>query len=226
MSTPETQERPEGAVAKECPTCASPLAQDQLFCLECGTRVGLAYRRPPSWRLPAAVVGGVVLLAGAGLAIALAELSDDAGEVASAPAPTQQVTTPAAPGPPAGAGTGEETAPAEEDAEGEPEEPPAPDSGAGADGEIAEWPADTSAYTVILLSGETRAAARARAGEAVAAGVPAGVLRSDDYSSLNPGFWVVFGGEFDTQEEAQQEAERYASLGFPGGYARFVNGGD
>ena len=31
-------------------------------------------------------------------------------------------------------------------------------------------------------------------------------------------------GPFDTAEEAQAEAERYAGLGFPGGYPRFVNG--
>ena len=28
------------------------------------------------------------------------------------------------------------------------------------------------------------------------------MLRSDDYSSLNPGFWVVFAGQFDSQSAA------------------------
>ena len=29
-----------------------------------------------------------------------------------------------------------------------------------------------------------------------------GVLRSDDFSSLKPGFWVVFSGQYDSQSEA------------------------
>ena len=29
-----------------------------------------------------------------------------------------------------------------------------------------------------------------------------GVLRSDDFSSLKPGFWVVYSGEYDSQAEA------------------------
>jgi cell division septation protein DedD len=198
-----TTERPRTA----CPRCGVPAEADQLLCLECGGRIGLGYRRPPTWRLPAAIVAGVVLLAGAAVAFALIQISDDAERVASAPAPTEKLTTTG--GQPAGAGT-TETAPA-------PARRPAT-------GEIRKWPADTSAYTVILLSTSTRTGAETVARQAAQAGIPAGVLRSDDYSSLNPGYWVVFAGEYDSQQEAQQEAVRYAGLGFSGGYARFVNG--
>lgn len=207
----KTVERKEAPPAA-CPNCGADADPDQLFCLECGERLGLGYRRPPSWRLPAAVVAGVVLLAGAATAFALVQIADDAEETAGPPV-QPPATTP-------------QTTPTDETgtAEGE-DEPPAPEE-EGASDEIREWPADTSAYTVILLSTDNRAGAEATARQAAQAGIPAGVLDSSDYSSLNPGFQVVFAGEFDSVEEAQQAAERYAGLGFPGGYGRFVNGGE
>lgn len=208
----EVPTRADTQPAVACPNCGAAAAADQLFCLECGERIGIGYRRPPSWRLPAAIVAVVLALAGAALAIALVDVSDDAGEVASAPGPNA---------PPAA-----ETQEREAEGGREREEAPAPEEETTtASGEIAEWPDDTSAYTVILLSTNTRAGAQAVARQAARAGIPAGVLQSDDYSSLNPGYWVVFAGEFDSSEEAQRESETYAGLGFPGGYARFVNGG-
>lgn len=207
----EAPPRSDTQPAATCPHCGAPTAPDQLFCLECGERIGIGYRKPPSWRLPAAIVAGVVVLAGAALAIALVEISDDAGEVASAPGPNA---------PPAA-----ETQPERERPSDREEEAPAPEEETAPSGEIKEWPDDTSAYTVILLSTNTREGAQTVARQAARAGIPAGVLQSDDYSSLNAGFWVVFGGEFDSSEEAQRESEAYAGLGFPGGYPRFVNGG-
>jgi len=212
VAPPQSETRP----AVSCPQCGAPAAADQLFCLECGERIGIGYRTPPSWRLPAAIVAGVILLAGAGLAVAYSEISDDSGEVASAPGPNS------APAPP----TQTQPAGEGESAKGEGEKAPAPErETTTASGELKAWPEDTSAYTVILLSTGTREGAETVARQAARTGIPAGVLQSDDYSSLNPGYWVVFAGEFDSTEEAQREAESYAGLGFPGGYARFVNGG-
>ena len=57
--------------------------------------------------------------------------------------------------------------------------------------------------------------ARARATAAVGAGIPAGVLDSDAYPTLEPGAWVLFTGRFDTETEAAREAARYAAAGFP-----------
>lgn len=195
-----------------CPNCGADTEPDQLFCLECGERLNLDYHRPPSWRLPVAVVAGVVLLTGAAAAFALVQISDEAEEAAGPPVQ-----------PPATAPQGTSTD--ETDTGEEEEEAPAPEEG-GVDGEIREWPADTSAYTVMLLSTNTAEGAQATARQAAEASIPAGVLDSSDFSSLNPGFQVVFAGEFDSAEEAQQEAERYAGLGFAGGYPRFVNGGE
>jgi hypothetical protein len=40
-----------------------------------------------------------------------------------------------------------------------------------------------------------------------AGGADVGVLRSDDYSSLRKGYWVVFQGQFDTRDAAETAAE-------------------
>lgn len=208
----ETAERPSSPTAA-CPRCGADAEADQLFCLSCGERLNLGYRPPPTWRLPAGIVAAVVALTGAAVAFALVQVSDDADRVAGPPVQPPAAETDA---------TG--TAPAGETETTE-DEDDTPSPGRGSD-ELAEWPADTSAYTVILLSTNTEEGARATARQAAAAGIPAGVLDSSDYSSLNPGFQVVFAGEFDSVEEAQEAAERYAGLGFAGGYGRFVNGGE
>lgn len=213
-----------------CPRCGAAVERDQLLCLECGERLAIAYRRHPSWRLPASIVAGVVLLAGAGGGVALSEVSDDADELTAPPAPGQPAP-PAAPGaappaesPPPPAGEAEPPAgeavppPPAGEAAPPPEQPPA-------GGELESWSQGESAYTVVLVSAQSRSGAETRAREAVEAGIPAGVLRSDDYPSLNPGYWVVFAGQLDSREEAQSRAEEYAAKGFPGGYARFVEAG-
>jgi hypothetical protein len=46
--------------------------------------------------------------------------------------------------------------------------------------------------------------------------LPAGVFRSDDYESLEPGSWIVFVGEFDTADEASKAEAKYDRAGFPG----------
>ena len=40
-----------------------------------------------------------------------------------------------------------------------------------------------------------------------AAGADAGVLHSDDFSSLRKGYWVVFAGQYPNQQAAQSAAE-------------------
>ena len=48
------------------------------------------------------------------------------------------------------------------------------------------------------------------------AGLPAGVLFSSDYPSLNPGYWVTFSGVFDAEQRADQHRELLARAGFAG----------
>ena len=89
--------------------------------------------------------------------------------------------------------------------------------------EVAAWPAGTSAYTVVLAETSDETTARARATAAVASGVPAGVLDSDAYPTLDAGMWVLFAGRYETRAEATEQATRYAAEGFPDAEAAFVS---
>jgi hypothetical protein len=70
---------------------------------------------------------------------------------------------------------------------------------------LVRWP-HRNGYTIVLSAVPSTAgatAARSRAFAAVAAGVPdVGVLDSSRFSSLHPGYWIVFSGVFPSLEEA------------------------
>jgi cell division septation protein DedD len=84
------------------------------------------------------------------------------------------------------------------------------------------WPGG-SAYTVILSSSSADARARAIQRRASDGGLDAGVLRSSDFASLRPGFWVVFSGAFKQVDDARERQSRARALGFPQAYTRFVS---
>jgi serine/threonine protein kinase len=73
---------------------------------------------------------------------------------------------------------------------------------------LIPWP-DREGYTAVVYANPSdKAAATARARKAAAAGVKAGVLRSDSHGSLQPGFWVAFAGVYGSSQEAQRAADR------------------
>ena len=60
-----------------------------------------------------------------------------------------------------------------------------------------------------------RPAAVAKARDAIDAGLrQVGVIRSDDYSSLHPGYFVVFSGVYPTNAAAQQGIAAARDAGF------------
>ncbi len=74
------------ALDATCPTCGAPAERGQLVCLECGSRIALTYRRPPSWKLPVAIAVVVAVLAAAGGVLAYEAVDDEAkDEVAATP---------------------------------------------------------------------------------------------------------------------------------------------
>jgi hypothetical protein len=87
---------------------------------------------------------------------------------------------------------------------------------------LAFWPEGKSGYTTVLESlplagGRANAVARARA--AKRAGLPAvGVLVSSQYSSLHPGYYVVFSGIYGSQSDAGVAVGTAHAHGFPDAY--------
>jgi hypothetical protein len=57
-----------------CAACGAPLRDDQDWCLQCGA-ARAQIRRPPDWRIPAALIGVIVGLIVIALLIALVSLS-------------------------------------------------------------------------------------------------------------------------------------------------------
>ncbi len=97
------------------------------------------------------------------------------------------------------------------DTDTEPVEPEPPPPGAGG---LVEWPPGQTGYTIVLASlpeSAGRTAAVGAAQKASQAGLTdTGVLNSSDYSSLHPGYWVVFSGIFDTLDEAKKRPRHRA----------------
>jgi len=76
-------------------------------------------------------------------------------------------------------------------------------------------------YTVILSSVRDRAAADRFKGRVQATGRTAGVLVSDNYSSLRPGYYAVFSGSYSTASAAKSAAVTLRRS-YPGAYAQRV----
>jgi predicted nucleic acid-binding Zn ribbon protein len=200
-----------------CPSCGTDVAEGQQVCLECGHDLARTYRRAPSWRLWAVIGTLAALAAGAAVGIAVSQAvhkkqrKSDVTITTTAPAP------PVAAAPPAAAPAPTATTPAPPAAT-----TPAPSTTApSANAPLATWPGRT-AYTVVLATTSKRAQAETKAREAIGRGIPAGVLRSDDYRSLGHGQWLVFAGQFKTAADARAKAGGYASQGFLSAYPRLV----
>lgn len=84
-------------------------------------------------------------------------------------------------------------------------------------------PADGPTWIAVVSSEGSEADAAADAEAAAAeAGVPTGVLRSDDHESLNPGLWVAYAGPYATPAEAEAAVDALDAAGIEDSYARCV----
>lgn len=110
-------------------------------------------------------------------------------------------------------------------------EHPDPRGSVGPNKRMVAGPVEPPSWTVILDSisvgddaQETDTGLREAQGRAETArrdGIPTGVLRSDDYVTLNPGYWVVYSGNYTTREEAASAcAELQPMVGFC--YTRYL----
>ena len=218
---------PAGPPERRCPRCGSALAPDQEWCLACGAAAGTEVVEAEGWRVPLYLGGGLVALAIIGVILAIVALSNQKSEVpsgtptpvASAPpgaTPSAIPTTPAIPTitpvPTTDPGTGTATAVPTETATVSPEptfdsETPTPEpttSGSGS-GTFPGWTGSDGDYTIIIESADSESAANKVAQKAQDGGLTVGVLNSDDYSSLNGGYWVVFTGDYSSTSDAKAD---------------------
>jgi septal ring-binding cell division protein DamX len=77
-------------------------------------------------------------------------------------------------------------------------------------GSFAGW-SGGDGYTVIIESASSQSGAEKVAQEAQDAGDTVGILKSDEFSSLNAGYWVVFSGEYATKSEAEDALDSLKS---------------
>jgi hypothetical protein len=235
-------ESPAGGDARFCPRCGTPYEAGQEYCLECGLRLqpssGLVGALGGFWRdhfgwypgdwiwavllaLGVAVIGGVVaiVLADAGRSSPNALVATQPGQPHEPvnPTPTQTVALPTVP-----AGTPTTSGPP-----ATPSKPPPATKGRSAGGGLTQWPAGRTGWTVVLESvpaSAGRGLALARAQAALSAGLPqVGVLVSGRYSSLHPGYYVVFSGIYASQSAANSAASSAAGKGFTAAYSRQIS---
>jgi hypothetical protein len=200
--------------SQPCPRCGTATEPLQEYCLECGLRLrtpGLVpalaqgWRRrlpwyPGDWIWPSLAALVVATLAASAAIVWTRDAESAASETLvgdTTPLPTTtaplEPTTAQAPTVPT------TTTPTRT-------RPPAQRR------RLIEWPRGRSGWTLVLASLPTsskREAALAKARQALGAGLPqVGVLESSRYSSLHPGYFVVFTGIYASEAEATSALAR------------------
>ena len=207
-----------------CAACGTPAQPLQDYCLECGSRlvparrvsaVGHAWERrfgryPGDWIWASMLL----LLVAAGSATAGIVAGRDTGAVGSETVVATSPVVTAPPAPPAAAPKPTPTTSAT-----------TPTPTRARPRQLTEWPS-RDGYTVVLASIPARGAglddARSKVKAARSSGVhDVGILVSSRFSSLHPGYYVVFAGVFDSLEEAQTAANRLSGH-YPNAYARQI----
>jgi hypothetical protein len=91
--------------------------------------------------------------------------------------------------------------------------------------ELIEWPQGQNGWTIVLASvpqSSGRGAAAREGQSAIDAGLTdVGVLNSDEFSSLHPGYFVVFSGIYNSEQEARGGLDA-AKATYPQAYARQI----
>jgi hypothetical protein len=216
---------------ERCPRCGSPVDRMQEYCLECGLRLhtpGLVpvlaqgWRRrlrwyPGDWIWPSLLALVVAALAAGGAILWTRDAQSAPSETVvgdTSQLPTTVVTTPptTAPAGPTVPTTTTKTTSTTKARRGP--------------RKMIEWPRARSAWTLVLASLPTssgRKAAVAKARKALDADLSqVGVLDSARYSSLHPGYYVVFSGVYDSLGDAQDAVSEAADAGYENAYARRI----
>jgi hypothetical protein len=221
-----------------CPRCGAPHDRYQEYCLQCGLRLAHSYagrrttwsseawsRESPLWLWAAlAALALIALISGA--IVAFAATGDDEpradarrpGATSTLQVLTDITTTNLPP-----------------TLTIEPTTTVVPTTGTttttattttGATDAIIAWPSGKDGYTVVIASYPTsggRSRAEAKAREAIGKGLSeVGILNSSNYTSLKPGYYVVFSGVHDTEGQARNALPGARTAGYPTAYIREV----
>jgi hypothetical protein len=100
---------------------------------------------------------------------------------------------------------------------------PPPSSGVSTSQAVGTWPGGKEGWTAIIASKQSRAEAEAAAAQASDLATTVGILRSDDYTTLNPGYWVAFVGDYSSAPEADSQLPALGRRGFTDAYVRFIS---
>lgn len=218
MSTMQTPPPPDAAAPPErrCPRCGHAMAPDQEWCLACGAAASTEVAEPRGWRVPIMLAGALALLAILGVVLALVALSGGGEKLAEAtPTPSPPAVPTTSPVPTASATVS--PLPTESaTATASPSE--TPDTGTGST--FSGWPGGDG-WTVFIASKTSQSEAESFATEAQGKGHTVGILNSSDYSSLNPGYYVVFTEKYDSESAAEDTLDSVQS-DYPDAYVREV----
>jgi hypothetical protein len=220
----------------ECPRCGTPYEPLQEYCLECGLRLPVqrgiipvlatAWRRrfrryPGDWLWP---VLGLLIIAALAAAVGILATQDN-GSGTKTRAETQ-ASVPLSTGTGVTATTPTDTETAPEPTESVPtttapaQPPPPPPSNT-----LTEWPPGKNGWTIVLSSipqSSGRPAAANVARNALSAGLTdVGIIDSSQFSSLHTGYYVVFTGIYDTENEARAGLDT-AQGSYPQSYVRQI----
>jgi len=232
----EQRERALAAVDGTCPRCGTPRAADQEYCIECGLRlpevngtIPQLRRRwvrtfgwyPGDW-IWVSLLTLLVAAAGATGAIVLTE-HDRAGDTRTFRA-TPPLSGPVEP-------TVRQTTPRSVDTSTlptppEPKPKPRPKPAELPNGRLT-WPAGKSGWTIVLnsypLTGGRVVPLAAASRAARAHLTQVGVLDSGNFSSLHPGYFVVFSGVYGSSNAADTALRTARSSGFASAYTRQIS---
>jgi hypothetical protein len=236
VTTTPTQERDAAITAADesCPRCGASRTADQEYCVECGLRLpsvtGTVPRLRRRWlrRLGwypgdwiwASLLTLVVAAAGATAAILLTQHEErKGGETFVATTAVTSVSEPTT-APRTTVNTATLPTAPEPTVTKKPAGPPPPPNGR------TPWPAGRNGWTIVLISYPTqggRSAALATATRGARAGLPeVGVLESGRFSSLHPGYYVVFSGVYGSKAAADAAVRTARASGFAGAYPRQI----
>jgi hypothetical protein len=219
-----------------CPRCGTPHDVEQEYCLECGLRLppqarGLIPRLghwwrgsfgwyPGDWLWPSLLALVIAALAGIGAAAFVSHDQKRSAYVTG----TSPVGAPATTTAPFGESTATTTSTTASTQTGT--QPAPPNQTKPPPATLKEWPAGRSGWTVVLQSlpatnGKQFALAQAR--NAVHSGLQdVGIIDSSQFSSLHPGYYVLFTGIYSSFDDANTGSTTARSHGYPRAYPRHI----